>query len=335
PHCLARDRLRLWLPVSSRALAPETHSSLPLTNDDLERILSVIGARWEIRTREAYGFGLLVLHGWCDSRRVAEPLRCPISTTLLLALISSCAGSYSGTAIRNIVYGICAWHVLHGQHWLVVWNKVETALEGASKLSPTSSRRPERAPWTPEIMVRIRETLDLNSSLDSAVFACITTVFWSAARLGEFTLNSLSAFDHQKHITVANVKRSVGPGGEPVMAFYLPHTKCATNGEEVYWARQGGPADPGWAYMNHLQINTPRPDKFLFSWTHSSGKRRVLTKTELLRRINRSVCKQQVCLQCMVMAFALGLCWNTSCAASLSTLLNHWAAGPAIHLYFI
>ena len=46
PHCLAKDRLRLWLPVSPSIRA--THSSSPnvVPETALNRILEVIGASW-------------------------------------------------------------------------------------------------------------------------------------------------------------------------------------------------------------------------------------------------------------------------------------------------
>ncbi|KAF8158021.1 hypothetical protein B0H34DRAFT_769023, partial [Crassisporium funariophilum] len=252
PHCLARDRLRLWLPWSARSPITNGGIFFPLTDEDLCRVFDVIGARWEVSTREGYGFGLLVLHAWCDSRGIPEQLRCPISTLLLLTLISTCAGEYSGSAIRNVVYGVRAWHILHGQPWSVDWNQIEAALQGASKLAPIKSRRPQRSPWTPDIIVRIRAYFDLDDPLDSAVFACITSVFWSASRLGEFTVRSLTDFEPHRHVTTACVRLSAGPAGERVTVFHLPRTKCAPDGEDVYWARQSGPSDPEWAFFNHM-----------------------------------------------------------------------------------
>ncbi|KAF8165559.1 hypothetical protein B0H34DRAFT_689569 [Crassisporium funariophilum] len=81
-----------------------------------------------------------------------------ITTPLLLLLISNCADIYS--AVRNIVYGVCAWHIFHGQQWAVNWSEIETAQKqhwkGPRSWTPPTSRRPKQAPWTPLIIMRIR-----------------------------------------------------------------------------------------------------------------------------------------------------------------------------------
>ncbi|KIJ61935.1 hypothetical protein HYDPIDRAFT_95331, partial [Hydnomerulius pinastri MD-312] len=61
--------------------------------------------------------GLLIYHVYCDMHDTPEHQRCPISPTLLLAFLSSCAGVYSGSALSNYASGIKAWHLLHGLPW--------------------------------------------------------------------------------------------------------------------------------------------------------------------------------------------------------------------------
>src|SRR4051812_41240846 len=128
-------------------------------------MLAVMSFAWAPRTRETYSTGLLVFHVFCDSRDIPESQRCPVSTTLLLTFITTCAGAYSGSAVANYVFGIHAWHTLHGASWLISKIEVAAALEGASALAPASSKRPKRLPFTPDLLIQIRSTLDLTYPL--------------------------------------------------------------------------------------------------------------------------------------------------------------------------
>ncbi|KAF4609430.1 hypothetical protein D9613_012950 [Agrocybe pediades] len=286
PHCHARDRLRRWLPSSTRL---NSSSSGAVSDEDLERILQVIGARWETSTKELYGSGLLIYHVWCDTRGIEDPQRCPADNVLILNFISSCAGAYSGSSLRNIYFAVRAWHILHGRPWKINSDEIEAALEGASKLAPPQSRRPKRKPFTPTILSQIHEHFDMTSSLDVAVFACLTTIFWSAARVGEFTLPNLKAFNPTKHVKVSDVSHSTDRQGNPVTRFRLPHTKCSPTGEDVFWAAQSGVTNPESAFQTHITLNKPLPHEFLFSWNNTANQRRPLTRTKFLERVNKAV----------------------------------------------
>jgi len=62
PHCLARERLFLWKPVSARQATDATGRSINLSDMDLQRILSVMSHAWAEGTLETYALGLLA---WC------------------------------------------------------------------------------------------------------------------------------------------------------------------------------------------------------------------------------------------------------------------------------
>ena len=104
PHCLARDRLRLW--CLSRSRLDNATGSVELSEPDLERILNVINVSWVQGTRDVYGAGLLVYHVFCDIRNVPEDKRCPASLLVIITFISSCAGSYAGGTLANYVFTI-------------------------------------------------------------------------------------------------------------------------------------------------------------------------------------------------------------------------------------
>ncbi|KAG2757626.1 hypothetical protein P692DRAFT_20674364, partial [Suillus brevipes Sb2] len=111
PHCAAKDRIRLWLPIGESS-SPLTHPSA-----DVQRIQDVMIHAWASSTREAYGSGILAFHVYCDSKDIDDNLRAPASSELISAFISDLAGSYSGKTISSYIHGIRAWHILHGKSW--------------------------------------------------------------------------------------------------------------------------------------------------------------------------------------------------------------------------
>lgn len=92
------------------------------------------------------------------------------------------------------------------------------------------------------MIIAIRHQLNLNIPLHAAVFACLTTTFYATARLGEFTISRLDAFNPEVHIKPSDVRRDVDRQGRQTTNFHLPWTKAAPQGEDVYWARQEGPS---------------------------------------------------------------------------------------------
>ena len=162
---------------------------------------------------------------------------------------------------------------------------MKAALDGATLLAPPSSKRPKRAPWTIAIIVALATKMDFTLPLDASVFACLTTTFFTAARLGEFTLPSLKAFILDRHVKPSDVRRDQDRNNLPVTIFKLPHTKTSDNGEDVFWSAQEGISDPQAALANHFAVNNPPADLPLFSWKHPNGLR-ALTRSEFLKRVN-------------------------------------------------
>ncbi|KAH9992111.1 hypothetical protein BJV77DRAFT_1111234, partial [Russula vinacea] len=62
PHCLARDRLRQWIPMPSQAAESDITN---LSRAERERVKDTMVHAWEEDTREAYGSGLLMWHCFC------------------------------------------------------------------------------------------------------------------------------------------------------------------------------------------------------------------------------------------------------------------------------
>ena len=77
-----------------------------MSDSDLERVLDVINVSWATGTGDAYEAGLLVYHVFCDSHNMPEEERGPASPILVIAFISSCAGSYAGSTLASYIFAI-------------------------------------------------------------------------------------------------------------------------------------------------------------------------------------------------------------------------------------
>jgi hypothetical protein len=247
---------------------------------------------WEEDTRETYGSGLLVYHVYCDNKNITEHERAPASQLLLSGFVSSLAVSYSGKTISNYFYGVRAWHILHGMPWRLEKAEMETMLRAAEKLTPPTSKKEQRRPYTPDFIGALSQHFDHTNPLDAAVYACLTTCFYASARLGEFTVRRLDGFDPNKHVTLKNLSQDQDRNGLKVAVLHLPTTKAAQiEGEDVFWACQDGPTDPETAMANHLIINNPPEDHHLFSYQQKKGNktlRQPLTKSKFLERVKKA-----------------------------------------------
>lgn len=201
---------------------------------------------------------------------------------LLRSLIPSL---WVASSISNFVAGIRAWHVVHRLPWTINSNETSSLIKASRILAPATSKCPQRLPFTPPYIDSLLRYLDLKNPLDAAVFACLTTCFYSCARLGEFTVPTLGGFSPSLHITILNVHEDLDRNGRSVKRFALPFTKTSPTGEEVFWATQLGNSDPRAAFENHLKINVPPPTGPLFAYKFKRGWR-PLTKREFLKHLS-------------------------------------------------
>ncbi|KAG1793655.1 uncharacterized protein HD556DRAFT_1443444 [Suillus plorans] len=85
PHCLARDRLRLWIPSGMNpryvelAAVSKGAQEVEITDIQVSCILDIIGSFWAQSTKEMYGVGLLVFHIFFDANSIAEDQQCPVA----------------------------------------------------------------------------------------------------------------------------------------------------------------------------------------------------------------------------------------------------------------
>jgi hypothetical protein len=133
-------------------------------------------------------------------------------------------------------------------------------------------------------MTAVKHQLNLDAPLDAAVFACLTTCFYAAARLGEFTVRRLDAFDPVLHVTPASLSTSCNREGDELTVLHLPRTKVSVQGEDVYWAKQDGDTDPVTALIHHQTTEFPTRKRSPLRIPHNKG-HRPLTKTKFLERV--------------------------------------------------
>ncbi|KAN0084599.1 hypothetical protein V8E55_008103 [Tylopilus felleus] len=222
-----------------------------------ERVKMVTLQGWAESTCATYGAGLLVYHVFCDSREVLGKDRALAKAALVALFVSALTGSLSGKAIHNYIYGVQAWHTLYGLPWVLHEEQIATMLKGIAKLAPPALKQDKHKPVTIQMISLIKDKLDQTNSLDTAFFACLTTIFYSAARVGEFTLQRLDAFNPTEHITRGDARDDIDHNGLHIKVFALPRTKSSPTGEEVHWARQNGSTDPLDTFDRHIAINDP------------------------------------------------------------------------------
>jgi hypothetical protein len=286
PPCKAKDRLFQWTPVIT--CSTSASSALIVPRKDIDRIYEVLDRAWAPGTRETYGTGLLAFHIFCDNRNVPELHRAPANPTLISAFISTLAGSYSASAISNYLSGVRTWHTIHGVKWTLHEKETEALLKAASTLAPPHSKKAPREPYTVQIILVIRDNLDLACPIHAAVFACLTTAFYATARTGELTIPNLKAFDPALHIKPIDVHSVHDRQGNEMTNFHLPRSKSAPQGEDISWARQTGPSDPQAAFSNHLAINAPPRNGPLFAYRHGKG-HKPLTKNKFLDSLSSAL----------------------------------------------
>src|ERR1700733_10600688 len=128
-------------------------------------------------------------------------------------------------------------------------------------------------------MTKLKGQLNLQDPLDAVTFACLTTCFYAAGHVSEFTVKRLDHFDRTKHATPANLRQEKDHNGLQVTVLHLPFTKAAPEGEDISWAWQNGPTNPCEGLENHLQVNKPPSSGHLFAYRWKSGHCPLTKKT--------------------------------------------------------
>ena len=173
---------------------------IPLDQEDVKLIEGVSLNSLQPSTRVSYGAGLLAFHIFCNSKKIDEDLRAPVNLAILQSFVARMAGIYSVSTISGYMAAIQAWHIIHGIVWAVDGPELGAIVKGAQKMAPKKSERQKQELATIKYIKKIIQHLLKTNNLDITVWACLTTAFWGAARLGEVTVPNLSAFDPKIHV---------------------------------------------------------------------------------------------------------------------------------------
>ena len=283
PNVPASERLAKWLPALT------THSILPenLLIQQKELALSSFAPS----TLATYGTGLAKYHNYCDTIQLPEINRTPYHTNILAGFITFLSSNYSKSAIINFISAVRAWHLINNIPYDVQENTIKILLQGAAKVQPLP--RPKCQPLTKQHLSLLLQNLDCHKHEQAAVAACLTTTFYMCARLGEFTVPSVKAFNPSRHVSIVNVLFQYDRYFNKVTVFQLPVTKQAPTGEAVFWATQSDSTDPQAHFLNHLTLNEPSPGVHLFCF--KTPKRKIpLTRSIFLRNIAIAASKAQI-----------------------------------------
>ncbi|EJD35546.1 hypothetical protein AURDEDRAFT_29215, partial [Auricularia subglabra TFB-10046 SS5] len=292
PHCLARERLLLWLPLPSPA-------NTQLSEPDRHLVFNILSRSLAPGTCETYGSGLLLfLHVICDTHSIPKHARAPATPSVLALFIAELVGWYSEAVIKNAVAAIRAWHILHRHAWVPNDNEISTLLRPAEKEAPRL-RQPHAAFLLSDLRAIVAE-LNQTVHLDAVLHAALLVCFWGTAHLGELlpqTLHGTSGFTAQSWPTMLNLHHSADKDGNAVSVLHLPCTKVRpTTGEDIYWAPHGDSTDVLSALHSHLDLNTPPATVHLFSYLDKNRKVKTLTKTAFLNRLKVAVAAAGVSL---------------------------------------
>ncbi|KAF9228881.1 hypothetical protein BS17DRAFT_840960 [Gyrodon lividus] len=225
-----------------------------------------------------------MFHIFCDGKGILEAECAPTNPSIVAAFISALAGSYFSSAVSNYVCSIKAWHTIHGQTWTLSDNKTEALLKAALSLAPPHSKRLPREPYTVQLLVSIRNQLDLMTPLHVAIFACLTTVFYAMACTGELTTRTLCSFNPLSHVKPSNIQVDRDCQGNWITNLHLPKMKSVPDGEDINWARQEGPSDPLSVFENHLAVNAPSTAR---STSRSQRKKFLLVLASTLKDMGK------------------------------------------------
>lgn len=255
----------------------------------VDRLEQVLNKAWAPSTVETYGTGLSAFHTFCDHAGISEEDRAPAPQEVLAIFAAALTGVYAASTISNYMAGVRAWHIIHGMPLNAQKQTMDAVLRAALILTPPDSKKAKRTPLRLETIYAIRSHLNLSTPLDAAVFACLTSTFWAAARLGEFTVKNKDHFDPQVHVKRSNMTIVTDRHGNSQCVFHIPRTKSSLTGEDVYWAKQNNDADPLAAIDNHFTINNAPPDDALFAYKLPNDKHRPLTRRAFIERINKTL----------------------------------------------
>ncbi|KAJ7473479.1 DNA breaking-rejoining enzyme [Mycena latifolia] len=193
----------------------------------------------------------------------------PASEATLSLFISSVgAGHVASGTVGSWLSGLQLWHQLNSAPWLG-GEILLRAKKGVSKLAPPSFHRLPRDPVSFNHMLVLREVLDLSNTLDSAIWAAVTSAWRGCARLGELLVGSVTSFTPARNVTHrCQMKRGSTSNGHKFLKLKLPWTKTQlAAGDWLILTETFDSVNAVATVEHHLVVNANIPhDAPLFSY---------------------------------------------------------------------
>ena len=289
PPCLNRDCLWIWRPPKSLLLVDKQGTLSAITQAMTDRLEQVLNKAWAPSTIETYGTGLAAYHIFCNHAGISEEDRAPAPQEILAVFMATLAGVYAASTISNYVASVQVWHIIHRLPLNGHKQTMDAILWVALVLTPPDVKKAKWPPLLLERILTIKSCLVLSTPIDTTVFACLTSTFWCATCLGEFTIRNRDHFDPQIHIKKSDVSVVTDCFSNSQHIFCIPWIKSSPSVEDVYWVKQNNGADPLDAIENHFLINNTLQNMALFVYRLPNGKYCPLTWKAFTNRINKAL----------------------------------------------
>ncbi|GAA5939475.1 hypothetical protein JCM10213_009105 [Rhodosporidiobolus nylandii] len=269
-------RLNGTFAKSVHRLARLSILSPPLDDSDEQHTFSlatqqkratVVASAISERSLGYMGFIVLRYLEFCDEEDVPLENRFPAPRNTLLMFLSSLAGTLAADTIRTYKNGLRTWHTMHDLPFDLPESAWLLTYKGLKKQQPAG--KDPRPPATFHDLLAIRKHLDLSNGHDACFWAACTTAFWAMTRPGDVTIKNLSSFKPDVDATRGDLRFVEATQDFPEhVIIHLPFDKVlGKEGDDLILVHQSKheELDPIFAMRNHLKVNDPSPDDFLFS----------------------------------------------------------------------
>ena len=100
----------------------------------------------------------------------------------------------------------------------------------------------------------------------------------------------LDGFDPSIHVKVSDVQHNIRDRNDlEETVIFLPWTKVTKEkGKNIFWAKQTRVVNPQSALTNHIQVNNPPAEGYLFTFKYQDNMR-PMTSSIFLTRINNII----------------------------------------------
>ena len=128
---------------------------------------------------------------------------------------------------------------------------IKLVLKAADKLALATATWKKWSLYTMSNLQKLQQQLTLTDPCDTAIWACITILFFGLERTGELTVKAKTgpwAFHKDRHPTMGDIQQGIHQDMEQLyMKISLPWSKVKKDNahrDYLSWIPQGGEVDP-------------------------------------------------------------------------------------------